>query len=182
MQGVILAGGKGRRVGGNFKGGLLYHGQPLIQHVVQRIQPQVDALVINANNIDSVFEQINLPVFPDAPQWQDMGPLAGVATSFTLFPDQWVFFAPVDMPQLPEDIVSQLWQHKKDCRYCYASADNRDHPLVAVAHGSLLPDLKSYLAQGERRVMQWLKQIDACSLEFSDAQAFVNLNRLECFT
>lgn len=111
-----------------------------------------------------------------------MGLLAGIATSFARYPEQWLFFAPVDMPRLPEDVVLRLWQQKGSHLYCYAQAAERDHPLVAVAHSSLLTDLADYMAQGSLCVLGWLAQIEAKPVVFSDAQDFLNLNYLKCFT
>ncbi|WP_034918286.1 molybdenum cofactor guanylyltransferase MobA [Erwinia sp. 9145] len=176
VSGVILAGGKGSRMGGKDKGLILYQGKPLYQHVVTRLTPQVARIYISANRNLTRYQQSGLPVLmdklPDFP-----GPLAGMLTAMQSINAEWLFFSPCDTPALPANVVSRLWEEKRNSRAVWACAEGRDHPAIALMHASLADDLANYLACGERRVMVFLRQAGGHSVPFDRcAEAFANIN------
>lgn len=179
VTGVILAGGRGSRMGGEDKGLVLYRGKPLYQHVLTRLQPQVGKVCISANRSLPLYQQSGLPVIvdtlPDFP-----GPLAGMLAVLREIESEWAAFIPCDTPLVPADVVWQLWQKREDAPVVWARTADRDHPTVALVHRSVAEKLAAFLAQGERRVMQFLCQAGGHSVLFADDDgAFANINRPE---
>lgn len=176
ITGIILAGGQSSRMGGQDKGLLLLHGTPLYQHVLKRLAPQVERLCINANRHLSLYQQSGYPVFSDLPN-QYAGPLAGILTGLKTITSDWAIFAPCDVPNLPHDLVTRLWEGKQAHLAAYASDGERDHPTLLLIHRDLAPMLEAYLEQGDRKLMLFLTRIDAVSVSFADQPlAFQNLN------
>ncbi|MDX1498194.1 MAG: molybdenum cofactor guanylyltransferase, partial [Salinisphaeraceae bacterium] len=100
----ILAGGQGSRMGGADKGLLSLHGRPLVEHVIDRIQPQVDQLKIIANRNQATYKEHGLPVLADIlPDYA--GPLVGMLTGLTDCETDYALFVPADAPNLPHDLV-----------------------------------------------------------------------------
>ena len=178
ITGVILAGGRGRRMGGKDKGLQPFADRPLIAQVIERIRPQVGGLLISANRNLDAYAAFGLPVLPDAMQGF-CGPLAGIATALEASRTDLLLSAPCDSPNPPENLAARLFQ-----------ALNRDHAEVAVAHDGrrthqafallrreLLPELLAWLERGERGLGAWYRQRRLALADFSDRpQAFVNLN------
>lgn len=179
ITGVILAGGRGSRMGGEDKGLVLYQGKPLYQHVLSRLRPQVSRVCISANRNLSVYQQTGLSVITDTlPDFP--GPLAGMLAALEKIETEWAVFVSCDTPLLPEDLVSRLWQAKRDAPVVWAKSDGRDHPTLALMHVSLIEPLKSFLIKGERKVMILLQQAGGHSVDFNDCpDAFNNINRYE---
>lgn len=179
VTGIILAGGRGSRMGGEDKGLVLYREKPLYQHVLARLQPQVGEIYISANRSLHLYQQSGLPVIvdtlPDFP-----GPLAGMLAALRKIKSEWAAFIPCDTPSVPADVVWQLWQKKGDAPLVWARTTERDHPTVALVHISVADELAAFLAKGERRVMQFLSQAGGHSVLFADdVDAFMNINRPE---
>ncbi|WP_275065361.1 molybdenum cofactor guanylyltransferase MobA [Erwinia endophytica] len=176
VTGVILAGGRGIRMGGEDKGLLLYQGKPLYQHVLARLQPQVSRIYINANRNLAAYQQSGLPVISDSlPDFP--GPLAGMLAALENIETEWAVFVSCDTPALPENLVSHLWQGKHHAMAVWAQSAQRQHPTLALLHISLAPALASFLAKGERKVMLFLQQAGGHSVPFDDCPgAFANIN------
>lgn len=176
ITGIILAGGQASRMGGKDKGLLVLHGIPLYQHVLTRLAPQVDQISINANRNHALYQQSGYPVFSDLPN-QYSGPLAGILTGLKTITSEWAIFAPCDVPNIPHDLVTRLWEGKKTHLAAYADDGERAHPTLLLIHRDLAPTLASYLEQGDRKLMLFLAKIDAMPVSFSDQPlAFQNLN------
>lgn len=176
ITGIILAGGQASRMGGQDKGLMLLHGTPLYQHVLMRLSPQVDHLYINANRNISIYRQSGYPVFSDLPN-QYAGPLAGILTALKTITSEWAIFAPCDVPHLPTDLVTRLWEGKQAHLAAYANDGERDHPTLLLMHRSLAPALEAYLERGDRKLMLFLAAMNAISVSFADQPlAFRNLN------
>lgn len=175
VSGVILAGGESRRMGGHDKGLLIYDGQPLIQHVIQRIAPQVNELLINANRHPAAYAAFGYPVVrDDSPDF--LGPLAGMLAGLKAAQHEWVLTVPCDTPFLPADLVSRLsLAATADVDIVVASAA-RIHATVMLCRRSLAPSLANALAQGERKVQHWQALQRRAIAEFVDESAFSNLN------
>ena len=178
-QGIILAGGAGRRMGGVFKGALPWRGRPLLHQVADRLAPQVRQLAVNANEDHPLLADFE--VFADPPACRNVGPLGGVLSAMRRFPGRWLLLAPVDMPDFPLDMGERLRVAlRPEDRYACLQGPRRDYPLLALAHTSLADELEAYLAGGQRRVMDWLVRIDARRVEID--HDLTNCNRPEALT
>lgn len=176
--GVILAGGTGRRMGGVDKALLGLNGTPMVQHVQDRFEPQVERLAISANGDATRLAFTGLPILPDA---QSQGPLSGVlaALDWAEGADAVVSVA-VDTPFFPGDLVPRLWLAGEG-RLAVASSAGRWHPTFALWPRSLRGALRDYLATGGARVMAFCEAHGAVEAPFpaSDPDPFTNLNTPE---
>ncbi|MCI4186273.1 molybdenum cofactor guanylyltransferase MobA [Dickeya dianthicola] len=179
ITGVILAGGQSSRMGGNDKGLIELEGRLLYQHVLDRLNPQVDTLLINANRHQERYQQSGYPVIGDINR-NFSGPLAGIFTGLSTAKTDWVVFVPCDVPALPLDLVSRLLQFNDNHLAAYATDGSREHPTLLAIHTSLVDKLKAYLINGDRKLMLFLEQIEAKTVSFADQPlAFRNLNTPE---
>ncbi|MGB8814745.1 MAG: molybdenum cofactor guanylyltransferase MobA [Paracoccaceae bacterium] len=175
--GVILAGGQGRRMGGADKALLRLAGAPLVQHVCERFEPQVEAVAISANGDPARLAFLGLPVLADdAPQGPLSGVLAGLDWAASMGADALVTVA-VDTPFFPGDLVPQLWLAGGGGP-AIARSGGRDHPTFALWPVGLRHDLRVWLAQGEARLMAFAARHHAatCVFEFDAIDPFFNLN------
>ncbi|WP_186367850.1 molybdenum cofactor guanylyltransferase MobA [Yersinia kristensenii] len=176
ITGVILAGGRSSRMGGNDKGLILLHNKPMFQHVIDRLKPQVNDLLINSNRNQEIYQQSGIPVINDIITGF-VGPLAGMHTGLSYSATEWVVFAPCDVPALPSNLVSQLWQGKQQALAAYVHDGERPHPTLALIHVSLKSLLAEYLAKGDRKLMIFMESVNAQSVIFKgQGDQFSNLN------
>jgi molybdenum cofactor guanylyltransferase len=155
-QGVILAGGLARRMGGGDKPLRTLAGRPMLDHVVARLAPQCAALAINANGDAARFAAWGLPVWPD-PMPDHPGPLAGILAALESASLDWVVTVPGDSPFLPMDLVARLHAARTDAGVpiaCAASAGHT-HPPIALWPRALAADLRAALLAGERKIDRW---------------------------
>lgn len=178
ISGVILAGGLGRRMGGTDKGLQELRGKPLVQWVIERLSPQVDELLINANQNGARYAAFGYRVVPD--QIPDFaGPLAGLHAALTTASHPLVATAPCDSPFLPTDLVSRLYQAltAQQAEIAVARTFSQAHPVFCLCRRELLPHLSDYLARGERKFERWYSTLHAVEVPFDDvAEAFENIN------
>ena len=176
--GVILAGGQGRRMGGADKALMMLAGRPLLAHVRDRFEPQVEALALSANGDHSRFLKFGLPVLADGVA---QGPLSGVLAALDWAATEGaeaVVSVSVDTPFLPGDLVPQLWL-AGDGGLAVAESGGRVHPTCALWPVALRDDLRGWLACGEAKVMGFAARHGAARAGFPDANAFMNLNTPE---
>ena len=182
ITGVILAGGRATRMGGEDKGLIQLHGNYLINHVITALRPQVDTLFINANrNQDRYRELTDLPIISDIIA-EYPGPLAGIATGLQHATTEYVFFTPCDSPLIPEDLVARLYQAMQQQQAAISTVmiDGYLQPVFALIQRRLLPELLEFLDSGQRKVEMWYRHYPLVSVDFSDQSAnFVNLNSPE---
>lgn len=187
--GVILAGGRSKRMGGQDKSQLLLGGRPLIDHVIKRAGPQVSRLIINAPE-NNVFDKYDLPVVEDSiPGFA--GPLAGVLaalqwTSQNLPDARWLASFPTDAPFFPDNLVQSLAHalaQNNDCETAFACWAEQDHPVFALWPVNLKDDLERAIKiDGVARVGQWFEGRKTLKLDFSthasnpDVDCFLNIN------
>lgn len=176
LVGVVLAGGLGRRIGGD-KALQMLDGHPLLGHVLARVAPQLRATAINANGDASRFARWGLPVLPDTVPGHP-GPLAGVLAGMLWARScgaEMLLTVPVDVPFLPPDLAARLLA--ADGLACAAS-DGRAHPLAAVWPVALSADLAASLKCGERRVRDWTARHGIREVEFAvgEIDPFMNVN------
>ncbi|MDN0094209.1 molybdenum cofactor guanylyltransferase MobA [Yersinia rohdei] len=176
ITGVILAGGRSSRMGGNDKGLILLHDKPLFQYVIDKLKPQVSDILINANRNQDIYQESGIAVINDIISGF-VGPLAGMHAGLSYSATEWVVFAPCDVPMLPANLVSQLWQGKQQGLAAYVHDGERAHPTLALMHVSLKPLLAEYLKNGDRKLMIFMESIHAKSVVFSgQSDKFSNLN------
>lgn len=183
ITGLILAGGRGSRMGSIDKGLVPLAGKPMVQHVMQRLQPQVQHLLINANQNQDTYAALGAPVWPDAmPDFA--GPLAGLQTGLMHCETPYLVTAPCDSPFLPADLVARLAQalQAQDADLAVAVTGEGDtrqpHPVFCLAKASLLPHLSAYLEGGGRKVDRWYATLRVAEVHFADEAAFRNINTL----
>lgn len=179
--GVILAGGAGRRMGGVDKAFVRLAGRPLVAHVADRLEPQVERLAISANG-DAARFSFGLPVLADV---QGAGPLAGVLAALI-----WakplgataVLSAPVDAPFLPGDLCPRLCLAAEQAAQglAIAQAGDRAHATFGLWPVALIGPLSEFLTSGVNpKVMDFTRAHGAVEAAFPDARAFANLNTPE---
>lgn len=183
ITGLILAGGRGSRMGSIDKGLVPLAGKPMVQHVMQRLQPQVQHLLINANQNQDTYAALGMPVWPDAmPDFA--GPLAGLQTGLMHCETPYLVTAPCDSPFLPTDLVARLAQalQTQDADLAVAvtgeGATRQPHPVFCLAKASLLPHLTAFLEGGGRKVDRWYATLRVAEVHFADEAAFRNINTL----
>ena len=181
ITGVILAGGKARRMGGQDKGLLPLAGKPLIAHVLERLAPQVDRVSINANRNQTRYADLGVPVFSD--QLDDyQGPLAGMAAALEQAETELVMLLPCDSPFIPPDLVARLQQALDSQQQDIAVAHDgqRMQPVWVLLRRELLPSLQQALADGVRRVDLWYAGQRTALVDLSDCpRTFANANTPE---
>ena len=179
---VVIAGGKGSRLGGLDKGLLLYNNKPFMATILERIQQQVTAVYINANRNQASYAQYNCPVFSDIScneQGDYQGPLMGFVSAMPQVRTPYIITVPCDAPRLPHDLVSRLChaQHKQQTEIAIAHDGERSQFLHALLPVSLQDNLLHFLQQGKRSVGQWYHQHSVALADFSDQpDAFMNIN------
>ncbi|OCG41111.1 molybdenum cofactor guanylyltransferase MobA [Gilliamella sp. Bif1-4] len=176
---IILAGGKSTRMNGNDKGLLLLHQKPLYQHVIDCIKPHVDTIMINCNRHTEQYQKAGYPIFSD-----DLagfcGPLSGIYSGLLRSKTDWNLFVSCDTPFLPADLIDRLAVYTANNSAIYPHDGQYYHPTILLIHKTVTQQLKIYLEQGERKLMLFLEQISAKSVDFSDkAVCFSNINTVE---
>jgi len=181
---VVLAGGKGRRLEGQDKGLVLFKDKALIQHVIERIQPQVGNIIINANRNHETYERYGYLVLSD--EMSDFqGPLSGFASAMKKVKTDYIITVPCDGPSLPLDLVSRLLSKLDKCSNianCIAVAHDgeRIQPVHALIPVGLLASLEKFLANGDRKIDLWYNNHELILADFSDhPNAFFNINKKE---
>lgn len=177
VTGLVLAGGRGTRMGGLDKGLVELAGKPLAAHVLARLAPQVGALLISANRNLDRYAALGVPVVTDPPEYGSFaGPLAGIRAALAAMRTPWLAVVPCDTPNVPLDLVQRLAAGLDGARASVASAGGRTHGLCCLLNSTLRVSLDEALARGERRVSAWLRSVGARTVGFADADAFVNFN------
>lgn len=179
ITGVVLAGGRATRMGGVDKGLQLLNGRPLWRHVADSLEPQVGRLVISANRNLEYWHTSGYAVYRDT-QADFPGPLAGMLAIMQQVDSPWFVFCPCDTPFIPSFLVERFVQQKASAPVVWVHDGERDHPAVALVHRQIIPELGTYLAHGERRVMVFMRQVGGHPVNFSDVKsAFINVNTLD---
>ncbi len=175
---VVLAGGQGRRMDGVDKGLVLLDGAPLVEHVAARIEPQVGAMLVNANRNAERYRALGYDVVADAlPGYA--GPLAGVAAALAVVRTPYLLTVPCDTPRLLDDLVPRLAHALTAARAAIAAArtGTQRQPVVALMRRDVAPSLAAFLERGGRKVDEWQATLATVNVDFADeADAFINLN------
>lgn len=181
ISAIILAGGRATRMGGVDKGLVPFNQKPLIAHVIARLAPQVDEIIINANRETDAYKAFGYPVLQD--EIADFaGPLAGIQLGLKHAKNDYLLSVPCDSPLLPLNLAKQLEsalvQHNAEI--AVATSDGNAHPVFCLCKRSVLPSLNDFLQQGGRKVSDWQKSLKCINVDFSACgDAFINLNTPE---
>ena len=187
---VILAGGRGSRMGGVDKGLQNFNGVPLALHTLLRLSPQLGDVMINANRNLAAYESFGVPVWPDTTQMGDFaGPLAGFMTGLERCETPYLLTVPCDTPLFPHDLVARLADAIVDSKadFAVASAPEEDgqtraQPVFCLMGTHMLESLQHFTQSGGRKIDAWTAQHHVVHVPFNlsgdDAQAFFNANTL----
>ena len=183
ITGVILAGGLAKRMGGGDKCLLPLGGKTLLQRSIERAQPQVSELILNANGNSLRFARSRLPVIADLFA-NFPGPLAGIHAALTFMDErnpnnEWLASFACDTPFFPRDMVQQLLAAAGDSRLVVARSNGSVHPIFALWHASMLGKVEQRLQKGDTpRLQEWIEDFAPVYVDFSSASydPFFNIN------
>ena len=178
ITGVILAGGRGKRMQCADKGLLEFEDKPLIEHVISALKPQVGALLISANRNLAQYRTYGSPVVTDVDD-DYPGPLAGMASGMQAAETEFILVVPCDAPFIPAELAQELYRalDRQAADLSVVHDGSRLQPVFCLLRRSLLPALDDYLAGGGRRVHEWAEGQSAAQADFSaQPGAFMNLN------
>jgi len=192
ITGIILAGGAGRRLGGLDKGLHHYQGKPLVEYVIERMQPQVDQMLLCINRNSDQYLQYGHPLIFDQEPDSFQGPLAGVTAAIRYLKHQEQFFnqnhsvliSSCDSPHLPfnhaEKLLSALSESTATSAVVFDG--KRTQNLHCVIKQSAWPSIEQFYSDGGRAMYQWHKKNGSIDVNFSDqAACFLNINTTEKF-
>lgn len=181
ITGLILAGGKGSRMDGVDKGLQEVSGAPMVLHVLNRLRPQVDSLIINANRHLDEYRKFGPPVCSDAIEGY-AGPLAGIHAGLLQCRTDYLVIVPCDSPLICSDLVQRLADGLSDKQIdavvavTGSGAHLQRHPVFMLLRTSLLKNLSSFLEAGGRKVDNWLTSVRCAEVFFENDTAFLNVN------
>ena len=181
ITGLILAGGKARRMGGIDKGLIAFKGQSMVMHVIKRLSTQVGAILINANREIERYQSLGFNVVTD--EINDFaGPLAGLHSGMKVAKTEFILSVPCDSPLLPNDLSHRLMTalESQNADIAVAKTVEQHHPVFCLCRTSLAQDLETYLNAGGRKVDEWQKKHAYVEVRFDDnPSAFSNVNTPE---
>lgn len=184
ITGLVLAGGRGSRMGGVDKGLQNHRGMPLALHALLRLQPQVGPVLVNANRNLAAYEAMGVPVWPD-PLPDHPGPLAGWLAGLEHCETPYLVTVPCDTPDFPTDLVARLAEALGASGADIAMAATREdgvlllQPVFCLLRTTLLESLLAFLQGGQRKVDRWTAQHRSVEVVFDDPAAFFNANTPE---
>jgi len=177
--GLILAGGRSRRMQGHDKTLLALRGETLLAHVIRRLRPQADSLALNSNAAPDIFAAYGLRVIPDClPGF--LGPLAGIHAGLVQYPQDNLVTVAVDLPFLPLDLVSRL-RAELGTKPCAYASDAERHALALLWRPGVAACVEDYLQRGGRSLKDFLA-VHGQAVRFDQPQdrgLFCNLNTPE---
>ena len=181
ITGIILAGGQGSRMGSVDKGLQALRGKPMVQWVLERYTPQVDEVLINANQNIEQYQTLGYTVVAD-----DIGgyagPLAGLHRGLTAAQHALVATVPCDSPFLPLDLIARLYAalDEQQAELAVARTGDQPHPVFCLTRKSVLPGLTAFLQGGGRKIDAWYAALKVADVRFDDeAEAFSNINTVD---
>ncbi|WP_404303021.1 molybdenum cofactor guanylyltransferase MobA [Alicycliphilus denitrificans] len=192
ITGLILAGGRGSRMGGVDKGLQCFRGLPLARHALKRLQPQVGGVMISANRNLAAYEAFGVPVWPDGLA-DYAGPLAGFLAGLERCQTPWLLTVPCDTPLFPSDLASRLAAAAtaQGADIAMAAAPEpqagggthlRRQPVFCLLRVTLAESLRRFTQEGGRKVERWASQHRCAIVPFDrpgdDPLAFCNTNTL----
>ncbi len=193
ITGIVLAGGRGSRMGGVDKGLQLYNGTALAKHAIEQLQPQVGHLLINANRNLDIYQAWGSPVSADVLMdgiTDFAGPLAGFLIGLQHCKTPYLMTVPCDTPRFPSDLVRRLADalSQQDADIAMVSSPDeegvlRHQPVFCLMKRELVASLKAFTDAGGRKIGAWAAQHKLARVNFNevsdDPKAFYNANTLE---
>ena len=192
ITGIILAGGRGSRMGGVDKGLQNFNGMPLALHTLMRLQMQVGSVMVNANRNLAAYESFGTSVWPDV-LTDYAGPLAGFLTGLERCESPFLVTVPCDTPLFPLDLVARLAEalERDDADIAMAAAPEADkdghiqlrtQPVFCLLRIELMESLVAFTQGGGRKIDAWTAQHKTVVVPFDQpgdsAHAFANANTL----
>ena len=176
ITGIILAGGASRRMNGIDKAWMPYKGKPLIKHVIERVKPQVNELIISYSQNPENYQSLPYPCYRDY-RLGFQGPLTGILTCCRYVSTQLVFVVPCDVPFIPINIVQRLSTHIKDSDVVVPYDGNREQHLIFLSKAKTLESINQYLKSDTKSVKGWLSRRLKRMVDCSDQrESFDNIN------
>lgn len=179
ITGVILAGGRATRMGGQDKGLIQLNDKCMVEYVIATLRQQVTQLFISANRNQSCYAELSgCPVLTDI-FGHYAGPLAGIATGLREAQTDLVLFVPCDSPLLSPQLAKRLYTCliEANADVSVAENGNRIQPVFALLKRNLLPDLLAFLESGERKISDWYTRQALVRVNCSDIpDTFLNIN------
>lgn len=181
ITGLILAGGRAQRMGGIDKGLIPFHNKPLIESAIERLKPQVDSLLINANRNITKYAHYGFPVLVDeTPDFS--GPLAGFSIGLKHCQTPYLLTSPCDSPLLPTDLAQKMMAEleSKNLDLVFASSIENGktwaQPVFCLMRSDLRDSLTTFLEKGDLKIDNWFKELQSGTVIFDNALAFANVN------
>jgi molybdenum cofactor guanylyltransferase len=184
ITGLVLAGCRGTRMGGVDKGLQMHLGVPLAQYALERLRPQVGALMLNANRNLEAYGAMGVPVWPDQ-MAEYPGPLAGMLAGLTHCSTPYLVTVPCDTPNFPLDLVARLAEGlgavdgEMATAFTQEVEGPRAQPVFCLMKASLRDSLKAFISSGERKTGLFAAQHHSTRVVFHDPAAFANANTLD---
>ena len=181
VTGLILAGGKGSRMGGVDKGLQAFRGKRLVDHVYERLAPQVGGVIINANQNQEEYKSFGVRVVSDA-IGGFAGPLAGLHAGLSVSKRPFLASVPCDSPFLPADLVERLYARLDEAgaELAVAKTGDQPHPVFSLMRRGVIDHLADFLKGGGRKIDAWYATLNVVEVAFDDeAEAFSNINTRE---
>ncbi len=178
ITGLVLAGGLGRRMGGVDKGLRPFRGKPMVAWALERLQPQVDTILINANQNLEAYQAFGHPVISDR-IGGFAGPLAGLHAGLLAATTPLLVTVPCDSPFLPADLVARLAAARaaQDADLAVARTGDQPHPVFSLVRREVVDSLRRFLEGGGRKIDAWYSALRVVEVAFDDeAEAFANIN------
>ncbi len=181
---IVLAGGQGKRLGGLDKGLQLLQGRPLVAYVLERLEKQVETILISANRNISRYQVYGYPVFPDSIAGYP-GPLAGFLTGLQHCKTPYLATVPCDTPFIHKQLIRRLRTALETSASDIAVAMTEDHgtskmqPVFTLMKNHLGNQLKAYLENNGRKLDQWFATLKMIPVHFKEKESFANINTSE---
>lgn len=180
ISAIILAGGQGRRFGHCDKGLVKWQGRWMIEHVIARLAPQVERIIISCNRNLDQYRSLGFPVIADRINGF-IGPLAGIDAALELCDTTYALIVPCDSPVLPHTLAETLYKQlclHSDSNIAVAHDGERQQHLIALWKvQESKAALKAFLESGGQAVKEWYKTQKTISVDFSDDKSsLVNIN------
>ena len=180
---VIMIGGKSSRLGGGIKSLIKINNKKIFDIILERIQPQIDKIIINSNIEDTEISKYKFPIIKDVKQGY-LGPLAGIHAGMQWLNKNnpkvdWLLTLPGDTPFIPLNLVSCFEEKiNQDSKIILAKSNDKIHPIIGAWHTSLLTSLNKHLESGTRKILEWAENHPLEFLEFNekDYDPFFNIN------
>ena len=163
------------------KGLQLFKGKPMAAHVLERLKPQVDEIVINANRSLDEYAVFGHRVIPDAIDGF-AGPLAGLHIGMANASHPLIATVPCDSPFLPHDLIARLLAalSRDNADLAVAKTFDQPHPVFCLTKSSLAPHLQAFLESGQRKIDKWYATLKVVEVQFDDEEAaFSNINTVD---